>query len=285
MKKRRFLFTYHLAGIFLLVGAFFSGFGWLSITAQDHDDLAEPCDITALTTHWAEHAVDLSSFAVTAQQDLDTALRELYIAGIAYQSLAIQCGFRDVTEAAREHDAEHGLDVDESEHQDDDHDSEAMDFAMTIGDPENGRQLFNTLQPETGFACATCHYVDRMDRLVGPGLMGIGNPAHDPSEHSATINEDTDSGEHMDMDMDHEDDSDEDTDSDEHMDMDMNMDHGEMPDMASMDEVIDYIRTSILEPSSFVVEGFPDNLMPSIYDEIFSEDEIDDIIAYLLTLQ
>ncbi|MBI5670472.1 MAG: c-type cytochrome [Chloroflexi bacterium] len=47
----------------------------------------------------------------------------------------------------------------------------------------------------------------------------------------------------------------------------------------------DYIHTSIVDPSAYVVEGFPDNLMPKIYGQIFTEEQINDIIAYLFTLK
>ena len=47
----------------------------------------------------------------------------------------------------------------------------------------------------------------------------------------------------------------------------------------------DYIHTSIVDPSAFVVPGFPDNLMPKIYGEIFTEEQINDIIAFLFTLK
>jgi len=46
----------------------------------------------------------------------------------------------------------------------------------------------------------------------------------------------------------------------------------------------DYIRQSILEPNAFVVEGYVANLMPQTYGDIFSADEINDLIAYLMTL-
>ena len=49
--------------------------------------------------------------------------------------------------------------------------------------------------------------------------------------------------------------------------------------------LLQYIRISILHPNEFIVEGFPENLMPAIYSEIFSEEEVNDLIAYLLTLQ
>ena len=48
---------------------------------------------------------------------------------------------------------------------------------------------------------------------------------------------------------------------------------------------LEYIYTSITSPSEFVVPDFPDGLMPSTWAEIYSEDEIYDIMAYLLTLK
>lgn len=47
----------------------------------------------------------------------------------------------------------------------------------------------------------------------------------------------------------------------------------------------DYVHTSIVDPSAHLVEGFPDNLMPKVYGEIFTEEQVNDIIAYLFTLK
>ena len=46
-----------------------------------------------------------------------------------------------------------------------------------------------------------------------------------------------------------------------------------------------YIRTSIVNPNIYIVEGFPDGLMPQNWAEIYSEEQINDLIAYLLTVQ
>jgi cytochrome c2 len=110
-----------------------------------------------------------------------------------------------------------------------------------------------------GFACATCHRVDTTDRLIGPGLLGVGNPAHDPSDHET--------GHRMAM---------HDVEETEHR-MDPTRDTNSDP--------VEYLRTSILDPGAFVVSGFPDNLMPKTYSQIFTEDEISDLVAYLMTLQ
>lgn len=44
----------------------------------------------------------------------------------------------------------------------------------------------------------------------------------------------------------------------------------------------EYLHQSIVEPGAFVVEGFSD-IMPKTYGEQFSEQELNDIVAYILT--
>ncbi|MBZ0299520.1 MAG: c-type cytochrome [Anaerolineae bacterium] len=247
------------------------------------------CDVDALLEHEQEHAAALANLDEIAREDLDTALENLYITGIAYQSLAINCGFNRVEEASALHDAEHDGDaMADGAPMADSHDGHAMApdmaLAQSVGDIDNGRVLFNTLQPEVGFACATCHKVDTMERLIGPGLMGVGNPAHDPSEHAMSdmaMDDAADPGDASGgMDMGHAADGEQTMDmgSDDGMDSSMEMAMG-----ADRDPV-EYIRTSILDPGAYVVPSFPDNLMPRVYSEIFTEDEINDLIAYLLTL-
>ena len=50
-------------------------------------------------------------------------------------------------------------------------------------------------------------------------------------------------------------------------------------------DTVEYIRTSIINPGAYVVETFPDGLMPQNWADIYAEDEINDLIAYLLTLE
>ncbi len=50
-------------------------------------------------------------------------------------------------------------------------------------------------------------------------------------------------------------------------------------------DAYEYIYQSITEPGAYVVTGFPDNLMPRTYAELFSAQDIQDIIAYLFTLK
>lgn len=47
----------------------------------------------------------------------------------------------------------------------------------------------------------------------------------------------------------------------------------------------EYIRQSIMEPSAHVVEGFADDVMPQTFGTTLSEEQINDLVAFLLTLQ
>ncbi len=51
------------------------------------------------------------------------------------------------------------------------------------------------------------------------------------------------------------------------------------------ESAFEYIHKSIVDPSAYVVEGFPDGLMPKTYKDLWTEQEIDDMIAYLFTLK
>lgn len=47
-----------------------------------------------------------------------------------------------------------------------------------------------------------------------------------------------------------------------------------------------YIRTSILNPKLFIVPAespYPENIMPTTYGDLFSEEEIDELVAYILS--
>ncbi|NPA26892.1 MAG: cytochrome c [Chloroflexi bacterium] len=45
----------------------------------------------------------------------------------------------------------------------------------------------------------------------------------------------------------------------------------------------EYIRQSILEPNAYVVEGFPEGLMPAYTD--LSPEQVDALVAFLMTLK
>lgn len=47
----------------------------------------------------------------------------------------------------------------------------------------------------------------------------------------------------------------------------------------------EYIRNSITHPSDYVVQNYPDMLMPQVYANVFTEDQINDLVAYLFTLK
>ncbi len=47
----------------------------------------------------------------------------------------------------------------------------------------------------------------------------------------------------------------------------------------------DYIRQSVMDPSAYVVEGFPDNTMPQNFSQVLTSDQIDDLVSFLLTLK
>lgn len=46
-----------------------------------------------------------------------------------------------------------------------------------------------------------------------------------------------------------------------------------------------YIEQSIVDPSAYVVEGFEDGQMPSVWGDVLSDAEVDALIEYLLTLR
>ena len=45
------------------------------------------------------------------------------------------------------------------------------------------------------------------------------------------------------------------------------------------------IRTSILDPEAVITEGFPPGTMPQVWGEELSDQQLDDIVAYLMTLK
>ena len=47
----------------------------------------------------------------------------------------------------------------------------------------------------------------------------------------------------------------------------------------------DYLRESLLEPDVCLVPGYTAAVMPSVYAELWSEREINDLVAWLLTLR
>jgi cytochrome c5 len=46
-----------------------------------------------------------------------------------------------------------------------------------------------------------------------------------------------------------------------------------------------YIWNSIMNPNGYTVEGFPENTMPASLKEELTDDNLEAIIAYLMTLK
>ena len=47
----------------------------------------------------------------------------------------------------------------------------------------------------------------------------------------------------------------------------------------------EYIRASILTPDGYLVEGFAAGTMPQVWDDELTEEQIQDLVAYLETLK
>lgn len=58
-----------------------------------------------------------------------------------------------------------------------------------------------------------------------------------------------------------------------------------LADATTVEADAEYIRQSIVEPNAQVHEGFTSGLMPQNYGEQLSEEEIDNLIAYIQSLQ
>lgn len=46
-----------------------------------------------------------------------------------------------------------------------------------------------------------------------------------------------------------------------------------------------YIRNSILDPSGYIVEGYPEGAMPSALKDDLAKEDLEAVIAYLMTLE
>jgi cytochrome c len=54
--------------------------------------------------------------------------------------------------------------------------------------------------------------------------------------------------------------------------------------MVSGQSAEEYLHESIVSPDAYVVEGFQSGIMPSNYGTQLSEQQINDLVAYLMTL-
>ena len=46
----------------------------------------------------------------------------------------------------------------------------------------------------------------------------------------------------------------------------------------------EYLKKSIVDPNAYIVDGFPASVMPNTYTNQLTEEEIDKLVAYLLSL-
>lgn len=47
----------------------------------------------------------------------------------------------------------------------------------------------------------------------------------------------------------------------------------------------EYLRQSIIQPDAFIVDSFPAGTMPKVWGDVLSEQQVNQLIAYLLTLK
>jgi mono/diheme cytochrome c family protein len=47
----------------------------------------------------------------------------------------------------------------------------------------------------------------------------------------------------------------------------------------------EYVRQSILEPNAYTVEGFSANIMPTVWSDVLTKEQVDDLTAFLLSLK
>ena len=47
----------------------------------------------------------------------------------------------------------------------------------------------------------------------------------------------------------------------------------------------EYLRQSIVDPNAYLVPGFPQDTMPPVWGERLSEKQINELVAYLMTLK
>jgi mono/diheme cytochrome c family protein len=59
----------------------------------------------------------------------------------------------------------------------------------------------------------------------------------------------------------------------------------EAGDMVAGQSAEEYLRESVVEPNAYVVEGFPANVMPTNYGSQLTEQQLNDLVAYMLSLK
>ncbi len=109
--------------------------------------------------------------------------------------------------------------------------------AANVGDPERGREIWDTGGGVLSDGCSFCHSLDGSEteegnRLLGPSWQGVAGRAGD-----------------------------------------------RVPGLSAGE----YLRESIEDPAAFIVEGYSD-FMPKGYKILLSGEDIDSLVAFLLTL-
>jgi len=61
-------------------------------------------------------------------------------------------------------------------------------------------------------------------------------------------------------------------------------DHGLMHCPGKYADIVTYLHTSIVSPNDCLVQDYPANLMPQSWAQIYNDQQINDLVAYLLTL-
>jgi mono/diheme cytochrome c family protein len=56
-------------------------------------------------------------------------------------------------------------------------------------------------------------------------------------------------------------------------------------DMVSGMSAEEYLKQSIVDPNAYLVPGFPQDTMPPVWGERLSEKQVDELVAYMMTLQ
>ena len=47
----------------------------------------------------------------------------------------------------------------------------------------------------------------------------------------------------------------------------------------------EYLHESIIDPDAYTVEGFPASVMPLVWSSVLTEEQVNDLVAFLLTLK
>jgi mono/diheme cytochrome c family protein len=50
------------------------------------------------------------------------------------------------------------------------------------------------------------------------------------------------------------------------------------------EDAVEYLRNAILHPNDYIVDGYPAQVMPQNYADSLTEDDLNDLIAYMLSL-